>query len=112
MPIRKNLLLIFALIAVVVLLGIWGSKRIVLEENIYAVLPGNSNLAKYERLIEKSSNGNRLIFILKSEHKNLDSLISVANDLQETLENTIPDSLANEIAIVNNPSAFLDYLNN
>lgn len=98
--------------AIVILLGIWGSKRIVLEENIYAVLPGNSNLAKYERLIEKSSNGNRLIFILKSKNKNLDSLISVANELQETLENNVPDSLVSEISIVQNPTALLDYLNN
>lgn len=107
---RKKLLMLFALIAIVILLGIWGGKRMKLEENIYAVLPGSSNLAKYEQLIAKSANGNRLIFILKSEKKQLDSLIATANVLQETLETAVPDSLISEISITNNPATFLDYL--
>ncbi len=107
----KRLWLFFLLIITVLGIGAYSLLNLQLEEDITNVLPTDGELAKYEHLIEKTSSGNNLIFILKSEDKNIDSLIKAGNQLQLALDEVLPDSVVNAVNIVNDESAFLDLLN-
>jgi len=108
---EKKWLFVLFLLGVLALGG-FSLFNLQLEEDITNVLPKDGELAKYEHLIEKTSSGNNLIFILKSPDKNIDSLVFAGNKLQNNLTQTIPDSLVKAISIVNDETAFLDLLNN
>ena len=106
---RPLLLLVISLL--VIALGAFSLRGLNLEEDITNVLPKDGELAKYEKLIEQSSTGNKLIFILKSEERDAEQLVQAGQSLQNLLETNIPDSLVESIDIVVDESQFLDLLN-
>jgi len=74
---KERKILFSVLLLGIIAMGGYSLYNINLEEDISNVLPKNGDFAKFENLIEKTSSGNTLIFILKSESKNVDSLVLV-----------------------------------
>jgi len=107
---KERKILFSVLLLGIIAMGGYSLYNINLEEDISNVLPKNGDFAKFENLIEKTSSGNTLIFILKSESKNVDSLVLAGQQLQESLKNNISDSLQHAINITNDQTVFIDLL--
>lgn len=108
---KKTILLLILLLSVLGL-GFYAITHLHLEDDITNVLPKDGELAKFEHLLEKTSTNNKLIFILKDENKNLDSLVDQGALLQSKLENIKADSLFTSINIKNDETQFISLLSN
>lgn len=104
-------ILLILLLLGVLFLGVFAFLNLKLEEDITNVLPENGELARFEKLISKTSNGNRLLFILKNkDQKSVENLSQSAEFLQNYFEEKLPDSLVNSISLIQDEEAFLDIM--
>ncbi len=102
--------LFLAFLICILLIGAIALFKLPLEDNIMNVLPEDSEVAKIEQLLEKTSNAKRIIFIIENTNKNIDTLQNQAAILEKKLHKKLPDSLITSYSIRQNETKWLNLL--